>query len=158
MIYNMDYVKNLFSEDNKYKTVGLLIVLLCLIAASLYVYKKSISSKIKDTYAPNQEFVSNDADKSAVLYYFYTTWCPHCKKTKPEWEQLKNNYADNNNINGYNLTFVEVDCDANPELADKFKVEGYPTIKLVKGNQIIEFDAKPDVKTMENFLSTVLAN
>ena len=49
MIYNMDYVKNLFSGDNKYKTVGLLIVLLCLIAASLYVYKKSISSKIKDT-------------------------------------------------------------------------------------------------------------
>ena len=71
MIYNMDYVKNLFSGDNKYKTVGLLIVLLCLIAASLYVYKKSISSKIKDTYAPNQEFVSNDADKSAVLYYFF---------------------------------------------------------------------------------------
>ena len=49
-----------------------------------------------------------------------------------------------------------MDCDANPEIADKFKVEGYPTIKLVKGNQIVEFDAKPDVKTLEQFLSNVL--
>jgi thiol-disulfide isomerase/thioredoxin len=128
------------------------------IITAIYVYKNYInkgrSSQGNNTISSS----TSHENKSAELYLFSTEWCPHCKKTKPEWEQLKNNYADNNNINGYNLTFVEVDCDANPEVADKFKVEGYPTIKLVKGNQIIEFDAKPDVKTMENFLSTVLAN
>jgi len=45
-----------------------------------------------------------------------------------------------------------------PDLANKFNINGYPTIKLVKGNQIIEFDSKPEVKTLETFLSTVLAN
>ena len=39
----------------------------------------------------------------------------------------------------------------------KSEQSGY-NIKLVKGNQIIEFDAKPDVKTLQQFLSTVLAN
>ena len=37
---------------------------------------------------------------------------------------------------------MEIDADKNAEMADKYKVEGYPTIKLVYGNQIIEYDAK----------------
>ena len=155
MIYNMDYVKNLFSGDNKYKIVGLLIVLLCLIAASLYVYKKTLSSKIKDTYAPNQEFISNSADKSAVLYYFYTTWCPHCKKTMPIWDELVSE-LNNNELNGVTLTLIKVDCDKEQSLAESFNVQGYPTIKLVYGGKTIEYDAKLDKSTMMEFLNSTL--
>ena len=71
---------------------------------------------------------------------------------------MKKNYENDRKINGYTLNFIEVDCEANPDLANKFNISGYPTIKLVKGNQVIEFDAKPDVKTLETFLSTVLAD
>ena len=155
MIYNMDYVKKLFSGDNKYKTVGLLVVLLCLIAASLYVYKKSISSKIKDTYAPNQEFVSNDADKSAILYYFYTTWCPHCKKTMPIWDELVSE-LNNKELNGVILTLIKVDCDKEQALAESFNVQGYPTIKLVYGDKTVEYDAKLDKSTLMEFLNSTL--
>ena len=155
MIYNMDYVKNLFSGDNKYKIVGLLIVLLCLIAASLYVYKKTISSKIKDTYAPNQEFISNSADKSAVLYYFYTTWCPHCKKTMPIWDELVSE-LNNNELNGVTLTLIKVDCDKEQALAESCNVQGYPTIKLVYGDKTVEYDAKLDKSTMMEFLNSTL--
>lgn len=140
-----------------YKKVILIILLAAVfIVTAVYVYKKYISDK--NSSQPKKQTCATGESKSADLYLFYTEWCPHCKKTKPEWEQLKKNYSGNNNINGYKLNFIEVDCDANPEIADKFKVEGYPTIKLVKGNQIIEFDAKPDVKTLEQFLSTVLNN
>ncbi len=155
MIYNMDYVKNLFSGDNKYKTVGLLIVLLCLIVASLYVYKKSISSKIKDTYAPNQEFVSSDVDKSAVLYYFYTTWCPHCKKTMPIWDELVSE-LNNNELNGVTLSLIKIDCDKEQALAESFNVQGYPTIKIVYEGKTIEYDAKLDKSTMLEFLNSTL--
>ena len=140
-----------------YKKVILIILLAAIfIVTAVYVYKKYISDK--NSSQPKKQTCATGESKSADLYLFYTEWCPHCKKTKPEWEQLKKNYSGNNNINGYKLNFIEVDCDANPEIADKFKVEGYPTIKLVKGNQIVEFDAKPDVKTLEQFLSTVLNN
>ena len=140
-----------------YKKVILIILLAAVfIVTAVYVYKKYISNK--NSSQPKKQTCATGESKSADLYLFYTEWCPHCKKTKPEWEQLKKNYSGNNNINGYKLNFIEVDCDANPEIADKFKVEGYPTIKLVKGNQIVEFDAKPDVKTLEQFLSTVLNN
>ena len=140
-----------------YKKVILIILLAAVfIVTAVYVYKKYISNK--NSSQPKKQTCASGESKSADLYLFYTEWCPHCKKTKPEWEQLKKNYSGNNNVNGYKLNFIDVDCDANPEIADKFKVEGYPTIKLVKGNQIVEFDAKPDVKTLEQFLSTVLNN
>ena len=138
-----------------YKKVILIILLAAIfIVTAVYVYKKYISDK--NSSQPKKQTCATGESKSADLYLFYTEWCPHCKKTKPEWEQLKKNYSGNNNVNGYKLNFIDVDCDANPEIADKFKVEGYPTIKLVKGNQIVEFDAKADVKTLEQFLSTVL--
>jgi thioredoxin-like negative regulator of GroEL len=49
-----------------------------------------------------------------------------------------------------------VDCEAEPDMADKFKVEGYPTIKLVKNGEVIEYDAKPDKENIIVFLKTVL--
>ena len=156
MNYNMDYVKTLFSGDNKYRTVGLLVVILCLLLASLYVYKKSIYTKIKDTYAPNKEFVSNDGlDQSATLYYFYTTWCPHCKKTMPIWEELFL-ALNGTELKGVTLSLIKVDCDKEQSLAESFNVQGYPTVKLVYGGKTIEYDAKLDKSTMMEFLNASL--
>ena len=62
----------------------------------------------------------------------------------------------NNTINGVRVNFIEVDCDKDTATADKFKVEGYPTIKMVRGNQIIEYDAKPNLDTLKQFLETSL--
>jgi hypothetical protein len=42
------------------------------------------------------------------------------------------------------------------KLMNKFKVEGYPTIKLLKDGQVIEYDAKPSKDTLIQFLNTVL--
>jgi hypothetical protein len=39
---------------------------------------------------------------------------------------------------------------------DQYKIEGYPTIKLLKDGQVIEYDAKPSKDTLEQFLKTVL--
>ena len=56
--------------------------------------------------------------------------------------------------------FNEINCT--DETADKvkmietYKIEGYPTIKLIKDNQVIDFDAKPTKETLGKFLNTVL--
>ena len=82
-------------------------------------------------------------------------WCPHSKNALPVWENLKSDYYDKK-INGYKINFIDIDCDQDPETADKFKIEDYPTIKLVKNNQIIEFDAKPEKETLSEFLNSIL--
>ena len=57
---------------------------------------------------------------------------------------------------GDNGRVYEIDGEDNPDLADKYKVEGYPTIKLIKGNQVIEYDAKPTKEHLKEFLNSTL--
>jgi len=148
-----------FSSILQYKKfIAIIIVAALFIAIAVYVYRTTIRKNKLSHNETKPSPVETLEDKHADLYLFYTDWCPYCKKTKPEWAQLKKLYENEKKVNGYTLNFIEVDCEANPDLANKFDINGYPTIKLVKGNQVIEFDAKPDVKTLEQFLSTVLEN
>ena len=94
----MDRVKRTVSGlvSNK-KFLIVFILTLVFLAAALYTYKTYIKSKVNATYVANNEFVQGPAPTTEVvdLYFFYTTWCPHCKKAKPIWEQLKNEIGDN---------------------------------------------------------------
>lgn len=129
------------------------------IASAFYVYITYIKKRSPAiTGGPSGSGSSQaNGSKSCDLYFFNADWCPHCRKAKPEWQNLKSMYSGGKTINGYSINFIEV-SDKQKDLIEKFNVEGFPTIKLVKGNQIIEFDAKPDVKTLEQFLTTVLNN
>ena len=69
--------------------------------------------------------------------------------------KLKEEY-DGKSFNGYKIIFTQIDGEENTDLADKFKIEGYPTIKLVKGNQVIEYDAKPSIEHLKEFLNSTL--
>jgi len=139
--------------------VSLAIILF--ISIGIYLVKKLLSNKA--SFSSNREHDSasstENSNKVANMLLFYVDWCPHCKTAKPEWEQMKEEY-DGKQINGYTLVFTEYNCtDETPEiegLMDKYKIDGYPTIKLVKDNQVIEYDAKPTKSTMIQFLNTVL--
>ena len=135
------------------------IVALAFIGATVYVYKSYIAPKLQATYAPNKEYVKGEEgpSKGADLYFFYTDWCPHCKKAKPEWQNLKDTIGDSK-VNGYSINFIEVDCEKEKALADKFKVEGYPTIKLAKGDEVVEYDAKPSTDTLVQFLQSATSH
>lgn len=50
---------------------------------------------------------------------FYTTYCSQCKQQT----KLLNGFTD--------AEVVEIDCDENEDLVDKYEVRGLPTIVLV---------------------------
>lgn len=135
------------------------IVLLIAIAVAIYVYY--VAPQLKPQYQPNREHMSGDAanGQTAELLFFYADWCPHCKAAKPIWNDLKADY-EHKTINGYKVVFTDVDCSEESSEVEKmmnqYSVEGYPTIKLVKDGQIIEYDAKPSSETLTKFLNTVL--
>jgi len=104
---------------------------------------------------PAPDGIGANDDKVAQLYLFKVDWCPHCKKAKPIFDEVEKE-LNGKPINGYTVAFKTVDCEAEPDLADKFKIEGYPTIKLIKDGQVIEYDAKPDKDKIVEFLKTVL--
>ena len=131
------------------------IVAVIFLSLSIYTSKHYIKSAINPSYVANHEFTAGGetGGNNVDLYFFYTNWCPHCKKAMPVWKQFKSE-MENKTVKGRQINFLEVDCEKDKKLADEFNVKGYPTIKLVKDNQVIEYDAKPDVDTLREFLNT----
>jgi thiol-disulfide isomerase/thioredoxin len=167
-------VKSMFSiySLNTWLIVGGIIVFI-IIAVTFYNYyisSSSSSSSSNPRYNVNNEGGEGGeggdgngqnpaSGKTAELMFFFANWCPHCKTAMPIWENLKADH-DTKLVRGYKIIFTEVDCtEETPEveeLMNRYKIEGYPTIKLLKDGQVIEYDAKPTKENLEKFLSTVL--
>jgi thiol-disulfide isomerase/thioredoxin len=136
------------------KTIGIILLILILLIVGLYMYNNQKSQQTRENFEDG-----SDDKKTAELMFFSVDWCPHCKTAKPEWEQLKAEYKDKK-INGYKVIFTDIDCTKETPQVEKlmntYKIEGYPTIKLLKDGQVIDYDAKPTKDTLVKFLNTVL--
>jgi len=67
----------------------------------------------------------------AAFVKFLAPWWGHCKKMKPAWDKLSNDFKDSKTA-----AIVDVDCttDGNKDVCSKFGVRGYPTIKYFTGS------------------------
>jgi thiol-disulfide isomerase/thioredoxin len=150
----MQNIKNSISLKN---VIILVIIVGLFIFGGVYAYNNYVKPGMDKKYVDNSEFLPKDqiAENTADMFYFYTDWCPHSKKATPEWNLFKTNIG-NSKVNGYSINFYEIDCDKNTEMADKYKVTEYPTVKLAFDNQIVEYDAKPNSVTLSEFANTVL--
>lgn len=146
-----------------WKLFFIIVTIALLIAAIVYVYKNYLVPKMNPTYAPNKEFVDkDDDDREAEIMIFTVDWCPYCKKAIPVWDKFQKEY-EGRKINGYTLYFRTINCtDENDaevkDLLNRYNIDGYPTIKLIKDGEPISFDAKPEFETLQQFLQTVLSN
>ncbi len=136
--------------------VMLLIAILVLGGAAFFVIR-NMQTRMKTEIDDGE--VKQGSSKDAEIIFFYANWCPHCKAAKPHWKEITDEYQGKE-VNGYNLVFTEVDCtEETPEVqekTDEYEVEGYPTIKLIKDGQVVDYDAKPTKETLEKFINTVL--
>lgn len=67
-----------------------------------------------------------------VLYY--ADWCPHCMQVKPVFEQLKQKFKDNENIQFESYEDSQIKTMSNPP-----QIEGYPTIMIGKNDELTEY-------------------
>lgn len=68
-----------------------------------------------------------------VLVEFYAPWCGHCKNLAPEWAIAGSTFDENDDI-----VIADIDATAAQELASKFEVRGYPTIKFFPKSKVPE--------------------
>ena len=146
------------------KFIIYLVLIALFIGIAFYVYNSYVAPKLNPDFVPNREFTNDDGDGStAEIYLFAVDWCPYSKKAKPVWDKIKQKF-DRKKINNRELQFIEVDGDKDSKVLEKFedkylngkKIDGYPSVYLVKGSQVIEYEAKPDVNTMTEFINSVL--
>ena len=144
-------------NTNTMLIIGVILLFACL---AIFYYFYYIAPASSSNYRPNSEKVpAGGSSNTAELMFFYVVWCPHCKAAIPIWKDIKAEY-ENKTINGYKVIFTDIDCTEETseieKLMNQYNVEGYPTIKLIKDGQIIEYDAKPSKETLTKFLNTVL--
>ena len=144
------------------RNIGIAVAVLVAVLIIFYFFIwPLISRKLEPEYKENSEKIPEEgnASKDVELMLFTVDWCPHCKTAIPEWEQVKEVY-EGKSLNGYNIIFTEVNCTSESpdveKMMNEYKIEGYPTIKMLKDGQVIEYDAKPTKETLIKFIDTVI--
>ena len=150
-----------YIKDNKQSFFIAFIISIIFIWLGTYVFNTYVKPLINKNYVANKEFIDHNKkdDNEVIIYFFYTDWCPYCKKAKPEWNEFKKEVNESVFYsNSYNIVFEEIDCDKNTSLANKYKIDSYPTIKLVYQNKIYDYDAKPNSDNLMAFLEGSINN
>lgn len=139
-----------------YNYIVFVVVLAIFVIVGRFAYnylRKKNQNQFKDVANANRQ------NKEVLVYFFHVDWCPHCKTAKPEWNMFSRK-LDGKEVNGYKLKCVDVNCtDETSEVShfvEEFNIESYPTIKMVKDNNKIEFDSKVKADLLEQFATTML--
>ena len=66
-----------------------------------------------------------------VVVDFFATWCGPCRSMEPVLNSLSQSYAGKAN-------FVRVDVDKNPDLAEKFNINGIPAIMIFEKGKVVD--------------------
>lgn len=144
--------------------VSITILVVILLAISIYVGIHYVQPRLNQIYQPNREFDNkvHPSDPNNIpnvdVLFFFVNWCPHSRHAKCNaWDIVSEKYHGKI-INGSKVFFKLIDCedDENAALVQEHNITGYPTIKLVKDNGVVEFNAKPTESSLTSFLNSAI--
>lgn len=92
------------------------------------------------------------AGEKPVLAYFTAKWCGPCKQFGPIVERFA---ADN----AERLTTARIDIDAAPELAERYEIQGVPTVLVIrKGEVVAGHGGSLPRRDLDHFIKHALAS
>ena len=71
-----------------------------------------------------KETFGTSIEGKGAFVKFYAPWCGHCKKLKPDWDRLGEEYESSETA-----IIGKVDCTVEKELCSEYGVQGFPTLK-----------------------------
>ncbi|KAJ7283611.1 protein disulfide isomerase [Mycena rebaudengoi] len=96
-------------------------------------------------------------DKKDVFIEFYASWCGHCKRLKPIWDDLGNKYSSLKDT----LTIAKMEAQENdlpPSVP--FTIQGFPTLKFKRAGtrEFIDYEGDRSFESLEAFLKEHAVN
>ena len=149
--YKNDFVK---TANDKIGIFIILAITLIFLGLTIFLYNNVVKGMLNKKHPLNREFVSERNSDDVLILYFYTQWCPYCKQSLPEIKKFEDYISGLNSENSYKITLTKIDCDENSAMAEKYKIQGYPTIKLIYKGTVYDYDAKPNKQNLIEFLQT----
>ena len=82
-----------------------------------------------------------------VFLKMFAPWCGHCKKMKPDWDKLMEEFADSKTA-----LVADVDCTAEGKpICDDNGVRGFPTIKYGDPSALEDYKGGRDYDSLKKF-------
>lgn len=148
LLYN-DYIKP------KKRILLVLFLVVIFIIASYYAYKMFVTPVFENAVGGKDVANANTRGGDVQVYFFYATWCPHCKKAKPEWDSFAKTY-NGKTVGNITVQTTTVDCtDGTSPMIQKYQINGYPTVFAIKNGNRIDFDSKITESTLNQFIDAL---
>lgn len=94
-------------------------------------HQETVSNTITDDATSVADYEKIVATHPLLIVDFNAPWCGPCKKMKPDFELLEQQYAGT-------ISFVAINVDEAKELSMKEQIEGIPLIVVYKGGKEIK--------------------
>ena len=150
---NVSKASSMFYGKGKHywASIGLVVLVIAMVVAYYYVSKSNREGFEDGT--PNL----TPAKGECIVALFYAEWCGHCVAFKPKFENAMDtmNGKKSKGVDTRNKTvrFVMIDCDEHKQLATKYGVSGYPTVKiLTDDDQQLEYSGERSLEGLQKYL------
>lgn len=94
-------------------------------------------------------------DSPVKIINFNTSWCGASKHFQPAWDKFTEM------MKGKNIEVIDMKCDKskdNDAFCDKNGIQGYPTVKLIKGSQSYEYQGNRTPDDLIQFCKKYVSN
>ena len=136
---------SVFDNLDKKQLISLSIIsIVVIVALGYYLYQcrtktENFADEI-DYINENEEFANNS---ECTVKFFFADWCGYCQRAKPHFkkfmEQNNGKVLGSNKVNIEMVDLTNSDTEANKAIMDKYNIEGFPTILLIKDGQNIAY-------------------